>query len=157
MTSRRRAAGYFLLPLTIAFLAPGCARVTRVDPVDYVTVAGAKGRARVLTRDGRIYDFRHVGIDSARFVGRVDVVRNVVTRDGHLEAVEGTEEVRLPFSDVETVEIRNSSVLGTALAVGAGLAGVALLIRAFKPVPTTDTTGGGGGGPPVNHQAPHRR
>lgn len=142
---RRRVAGFLGSVVFPLFVLQGCARVVHVPPTDYRTVPERRGTAVIHARDGRIYEFKGVQADSSRFLGRVDVVRNVVGRDGHLELLDDTEEVRVPFSEVDRVEVRSPNVLGTALIVAAGVGLVYVLVKEFAPA-TTDTTGSGPGG-----------
>ena len=155
VSARRRLASGCLSAAALAF-AQGCAQVVHVAPPDYASVAG-KGRVEVTTREGRVYNFRRVAVDSARFVGEVDILRNVLTRDGHIEPLETTEPVRLPFTEVAAVDLKKRDLPGTALALGAGAGLIAALIRAFSPTPQP---AGGGTHPPPDPgdgQAPRKR
>lgn len=144
--SSRRGPAARACALALALtLLEGCASTVHVLPSEYPGLTG-QGKAVISMRDGRVYEFHRVTVDSSRFVGQVDVVRNVVGRDGHLDALEDVEEVRLPFGDVESVELRHTSLLATAALLGATALGIGILIRQFQPEPTTPGTGGGGGG-----------
>ena len=126
-------------------LLEGCASTVHVFPSNYIGLDG-KGTAVISMRNGRIYQFHKVAVDSSRFMGQVNIVRNVVSRDGHLDAIEDVQQVRLPFGEVESVELRHPNIFNSALLAGAAAAGLAVLIRAFQPEPATTPTGGGGGG-----------
>jgi hypothetical protein len=143
--TRRKIAGLLGSVVFPLLVLEGCAHVVRVPRGDYPTVPERKGTTVIHTRDGRVYEFKGVGVDSARFVGRVDMVRNVVGRDGHLEQIDDTQEVRVPFSEVTGVELRSTNIFGTVLAAAAGVGLIYVLLKEFAPA-VTDTTGDGGGG-----------
>jgi hypothetical protein len=150
---RRRIAGLLGSVVFPLMVLEGCAHVVRVPLGDYVTVPERSGKAVIQTRDGRIYEFRGVSADSGRFLGRVNVQRSVVGRDGHLDQVEDIEEVRVPFSEVTSVEMRSTNVLASVLAAAAGAGLIYVLVREFAPATSSsDTTGGGGN--PGDNQAP---
>ncbi len=148
----RRPAGLTGLTAALLLLVEGCAHVVPVARPDYPTVDG-RGAVRITTREGRVYDLPRVAVDSSRFVGQVEVARSVVTADGHLEERERVEDVKIPFEDVTSVELRQKSVLGTAALVAGGAAVIAILVRAFQPA---DTASGGGGGPITPPSKPRR-
>lgn len=150
---RRRFAGTACLLSLSLFALEGCAHVTRIGPADYAGLDG-RGKAVISTRDGKVYEFNRVSIDSSNFLGRVDIVRNVVGPGGHLDAIEDVLDVRVPFSEVESVELRRVDILGTGVLVVAVAAGLALLVRSFQPPPDTGGGGGGGGGDPTYRPHP---
>ncbi len=137
---RRRVAGLLGSVVFPLFVLQGCAHVVLLRPDEYPDAPNRKGTAFIHTRDGRVYELNRVAVDSSRFVGRVDVMRSVVTRDGHLDAVEATDEVKIPFTDVTRVEMRSSNVLGTVVAVGVGVGLVVMLAKALGGV-NTDSGG----------------
>ena len=151
---RRRLGAATCLGSLALFSLEGCAHVARIAPADYASLKG-RGKAVISTRDGKVYEFNKVVLDSANFLGRVDIVRNVVGRDGHLDAIEDVEEVKVPFTEVESVELRSSSFLGTGVLLGAMAAGLAVLIQSFQPAPNTGGTTGGGGGKGGAQYQPH--
>jgi hypothetical protein len=151
-SARCRIAGLLGSVVFPLFVVQGCAHVVRVPRGEYPTVPGRKGTAVIHTSDGRIYEFHGVGQDSSRFVGRIDVTRSVVGRDGHLDMVEDTREVRLPFSEVTSVEMRSTSVVNSALAVAGGAGLIYMLIKQFAPA--SSTSGSTTPGDPAGQQSP---
>jgi hypothetical protein len=149
---RRRVAGLLGSVVFPLFVAQGCAHVVRVPRGEYPTVPGRKGTAEIHTSDGRVYEFHGVARDSAGFLGRIEVTRSVVGRDGHLDMVEDTQDVRLPFSEVTSVEMHSISLVNTALAVGLGVGMVYLLIKEFGS--SGSTSGTPTPGTPGGNQAP---
>ncbi|MBI5835744.1 MAG: hypothetical protein HZB25_00735 [Candidatus Eisenbacteria bacterium] len=137
---RRRGAGLACAAAMALLALQGCSTLVRLAPAEYTDAPNRKGTAMIHTRDGRVYELPDVAVDSSRFVGRVDVMRNIVTRDGHLDAVEDVETVRIPFSDVVRVEMRRANLLGTVAALGVGVGLVYMLAKALGPA-STDTTG----------------
>ncbi|HVP37654.1 MAG TPA: hypothetical protein VMS93_00570 [Candidatus Saccharimonadales bacterium] len=153
--TRRRVVGVLGTVLVPLLVLEGCAHVVHVARSDFSTVPDLRGRAVIHTRDGRVYEFHGVAVDSARFVGHVNVVRDVFTREGHLESEESVEEVRVPFTEVTAVEMRSTDVPSTVIASALGVVLLGMLINELAPATTPDTSGGSVG--PGGNQAPRRR
>ncbi len=144
--SLRRRLGALCLPWVSLLLLQGCASTVPVLPPEYPTLGARRAIVVVNTHDGRIFEFRELSSDSARFLGPVRVVKSILGRDGRLEPLETVEWTRVPFDLVSRVTLRRTSTLGTiALGLGSATA-FTLLIRSFQPTPAnTGGTGGGGG------------